>query len=258
MGARSVTVRIRAFCVVAPLALSALFTGVAEAGVGASAVPSFPPTVTVGVTGIEATIELRNTNTDGNAGDTNTVCNEGDTSRVPGGQRRHHRRPVVRRPGPDAACTSFDPGVFAISPTAVGAEATACVGTTLNVEVADAATGAVRFTPRATHVLLPGAGATCRIVFTFAVLKSPAVDADPADARHIQTFQVAENAQHNGSLPAFARGTSVRRDRRARAAVDRHDRVGPRAGRGPAHGHGDRRRARESRGRHGGLPPLRT
>jgi hypothetical protein len=207
MGARSITVRIRALCVVAPLALSALFTGVAQAGVGASAVPSFPPTVTVGVSGIEATIELRNTNTDGNADQTNTVCNEGDSSPCPAGNGGITVIPSCAAQGPDAACTGFDPGVFAVAPTAVGAEETACAGTTFDADVADAATGAVRFTPRATHVLLPGAGATCRIVFTFAVLKSPAVDADPAPG--VQTFQVAENAQHNGSLPAFARGTSV-------------------------------------------------
>ncbi len=208
MIGRTEMVRIRAFCVVAPLALIALFTGVAHAGVGASAVPSFPPSVTVGESGLEGTIELRNTNTDGNAGQTNTVCNAGDTSPCPAGTRGITLTPSCAAQGPDAACTAFDPGVFAVSPTAVGAADTACAGTVFDTEIADAATGEVRFTPRATHVLLPGSDAICRIVFTFAVLKSPVTDADAA-VPGVQTFQVAENAQHNGSLPAFARGTSV-------------------------------------------------
>ena len=82
------TVRIRAFCVVGPLTLLALLPGVAQAGVGASAVPSFPPVVTVGATGLEASIELRNTNTDAHAADINTGCNAGDASPCPTGARR--------------------------------------------------------------------------------------------------------------------------------------------------------------------------
>src|SRR5688572_31755030 len=112
------TVRIRAFCVVAPLTLAALLPGTAHAGVGASAVPSFPPVVTVGQTGLEASIELRNTNTDDNAADINTVCNAGDASPCPAGARGIVLIPSCAAQGPDAACTRFDPGVFTIAKTA--------------------------------------------------------------------------------------------------------------------------------------------
>jgi hypothetical protein len=201
-------VRIRAFCGLAALALIALLPGVAEAGVGASAVPSFPPVVTVGETGLEASIELRNTNTDDNAADINTVCNAGDASPCPTGARGIVLIPSCAAQGPDAACTQFDPGVFAVSRTATGATGTACGNTVFDVTTVDAASGAVRFTPRAAHVTLPGTGAACRIVFTFSVARAPSIDQDPGVAG-AQTVQVAENAQHNGSLPAFARGTSV-------------------------------------------------
>ncbi len=207
-GKRRTTVSIRAFCVVAPLCLIALLPGVAEAGVGASAVPSFPPVVTVGASGLEASIELRNTNTDDNAADINTVCNAGDPAPCPVGARGIVLTPSCAAQGPDAACTRFDPGVFAVSPTAAGAPGTACANTVFDVTVADAASGTVRFTPRAAHVTLPGSGAACRIVFTFSVAKAPTVDQNPGEPG-IQTVQVAENAQHNGALPAFARGTSV-------------------------------------------------
>ena len=62
-----------------------------DAGVGASAVPSFPPVVTVGASGLEASIELRNTNTDDNAADINTVCNAGDPIAVPDRRARDRR-----------------------------------------------------------------------------------------------------------------------------------------------------------------------
>jgi hypothetical protein len=200
--------RIRALCAVAPLALVALVPAAAHAGVGASAVPSFPPVVTVGAAGIPASIELRNTNTGANVADVNTVCNAGDPAPCPAGVRGIVLIPACAAQGPDAACTQAEPGVFAISPTATGAAGTACAGTIFDTVVADAATGLVRFTPRGPRVTLPGAGAACRIEFTFAVLKSPAFDQDPA-LDGVQTVQVAENAQHNGALPAFARGTSV-------------------------------------------------
>ena len=257
-GKRRTTVRIRAFCAVAPLCLVALLPGVAEAGVGASAVPSFPPVVTVGASGLEASIELRNTNTDDNAADINTVCNAGDPAPCPIGARGIVLTPSCAAQGPDAACTRFDPGVFAVSPTAAGAPGTACANTVFDVTVADAASGAVRFTPRAAHVTLPGSGAACRIVFTFSVAKAPTVDQNPGEPG-IQTVQVAENAQHNGALPAFARGTSVGVTVLRAHAADRDRRLRQGRGRRAAHRHRDGDRARQpGAGRDRRLPPLRT
>lgn len=195
-------------CVVAACCALSLLPAAASAGVGASAVPSFPPTVTVGDTGVPASIELSNANSGADSGGTNTVCNAGDPAPCPPGSRGIVLVPSCTDQGPDAACTGLDPGVFAISPTATGEAGTTCAGLVFDVAAADPASGAVRFTPRASHVILPGRDSVCRIAFTFAVLKSPASDYDGTRPGN-QTVQVAENAQHFNALPAFSRGSSL-------------------------------------------------
>jgi hypothetical protein len=182
---------------------------VAHAGVGASAVPSFPAEATVGNTGLPGSIELRNTNTDVNATHTNTVCNFGDPSPCPAGSPGITLIPACGQLGPFSACIAPDPGVFAISTVATGQAGTACAGMIFDVIVADAATGAVRFTPRGgEHVTLDGAGTVCRIQFTFSVLKTPTIDQN-AGVPGVQTVQVADNTQFSGFLTASARGSSI-------------------------------------------------
>ena len=46
-----------------PLLVAFVGSGVADAGLGAAATPTFPTTVTVGNTGLAASIQLRNDNT---------------------------------------------------------------------------------------------------------------------------------------------------------------------------------------------------
>ena len=207
---RPTIVRTRAVtAAVAVLALVLLLpAAIAHAGVGASAVPSFPPVVTVGQAGLPATIEVRNTNNDANLGDTNTVCNFGDGFPCPAGDQGISLIPSCAGLGAFSACATADPGVFRISDTAQGAAGTACAGVVFNVGLADPANGQVRFTPQGgAHVTLPGAGSVCRIDFTFGVLRAPVGDQNPS-APGVQTVQVTDNTQYAGTLTASARGTS--------------------------------------------------
>jgi len=192
---------------VAALACLTLAPAAAQAGVGASAVPTFPTEATVGNAGLPASVELRNTNTDIDATHANTVCNFGDPSPCPAGSPGITVIPACGQLGPFSACTAPDPGVFQISDTATGQAGTECAGMAFNVAVADPATGQVRFTPQGgAHVTLGGAGSVCRIAFTFTVLKTPTVDQNPVPG--IQTIQVADNTQFFGFLTASARGSS--------------------------------------------------
>jgi hypothetical protein len=176
--------------------------------VGASAVPSFPAAVTVGNTGVPASVELRNANNDADAGATNTVCNFGDAFPCPSGDPGITLIPACGQLGAFSACTGPEPGVFRISDTATGAAGTACAGMVFNVSLIDPATGQVRFTPQGgAHVTLAGAGAVCRIGFTFSVLRAPTADQNPT-LPGAQTVQVSDNTQYAGALTASSRGTT--------------------------------------------------
>jgi len=191
---------------VAGVACLALVPGVAQAGVGASAVPSFPTDVTVGNAGVAASIELRNTDSDANAG--NIVCNFGDGAPCPAGDPGITLIPSCSQLGAFSSCTGAERGVFRISDLATGETGSACAGMAFNVNLADPANGQVRFTPQGgAHVTLPASGAICRIGFTFTVLRAPTADQN-AQAAGIQTVQVTDNTQYSGALTASARGSS--------------------------------------------------
>ena len=193
----------------AALACVAVVPATAQAGVGASAVPTFPPDVTVGNTGVGGVIELRNTDSAPNEAQTNTVCNFGDGAPCPAGDPGITLIPACSKLGAFSACTGTEPGVFRISDLAAGQPGTACAGMVFNVSLIDPATGQVRFTPQGgAHVALPGAGSLCRIGFTFTVLRTPTADQNPS-ASGVQTVQVADNTQFSGGLTASARGSSV-------------------------------------------------
>ncbi|MEY2523762.1 MAG: hypothetical protein QOJ66_2327, partial [Ilumatobacteraceae bacterium] len=184
--------------------------GLAEAGLGAAATPTFPTTVTVGNTGLAASIQLRNDNTPPNT--SSTVCNVGDGLPCPAGELGITLIPSCGQLGLFSECTigGADPGVFKVSATAVGALGTECAGMPFAVTLIDPAFGRLRFAPQppGTHVQLLGPGSVCRIEFTFDVLKAPTVDQDPATPGS-QTVQVVENTQHDGgSITASGRGTS--------------------------------------------------
>ena len=134
-----------------------------------AAASDFPNAVTVGQTGVPASITVTNTSTPPNAVGNVTL---GTITLVP-------------------SCGTFaftcdpafaDPGVFSLSPTATGEAGTVCAGTTFTITVIDPALGKVQLIPNNPVVLGPpgGATATCGITFTFSVNRRPNIDAMPA------------------------------------------------------------------------------
>ena len=187
-----------------------------------------------------ASIELRNTNADANAAESNTVCNFGDPGPCPAGDPGITLIPACNKLGAFSSCTGAEPGVIRVADTATGEAGSACAGMVFNVALADPANGQVRFTPQnGAHVTLVGSGAVCRIGFTFSVLRVPTTDQNPA-AEGIQTVQVTDNTQFSGFLTASARGSSVglRVERATPGDRDRRFAAGRR--RRPGHRHGGR------------------
>jgi len=102
--------------------------GPAAASVSVAAASDFPNAVTVGQTGVPASITVTNTSTPPNAVGNVTL---GTITLVP-------------------SCGTFaftcdpafaDPGVFSLSPTATGEAGTGCAGTTFTITVIDPALG---------------------------------------------------------------------------------------------------------------------
>jgi hypothetical protein len=158
----------------------ALVPAVAQAGQGGSATPTFPTDLTVGQTGLPASLVLKNESTFPQNVGTSTICNFGDGGQFCGSDRGITLIPSCARFDSSLrTCDAPDPGVFRLSPTAVGAAGSGCQGQMFDVTEVDAALGLVRFTPQGgAHVTL-ASGATCQIDFTVAILKLPATDADP-------------------------------------------------------------------------------
>ena len=198
------------------LGLLALAPSIAQAGVIASAGPTFPSAVTVGQTGLGASITLENRNTNPNSGDTNTVCNPGEASPPCASPERGIVLTPTCKQVASGQCTAAgaDPGVFVLSATGVGRAGTSCPGMVFNIATIDPVFGTARFTPQpvGAHVTLPGFGSSCVIDFTFDVLKSPTGDQNPSVPGN-QTAQATEHTQFAGpfgpgALSNFARGTS--------------------------------------------------
>jgi hypothetical protein len=198
------------------LVVMALVPAAARAGAVASAGTTFPTTVTVGQTGVAASLTLENRNTSPNVNDVNSVCNAGELSPPCASPENGIVLTPACKQIASGQCTAAgaDPGVFAVSATGSGRIGTNCTGMTFNTSIIDPVFGTVRFTPQpaGAHVTLPGFGAQCVIDFTFNVVKSPTGDQDPATAG-TQTAQATEHTQFvgtfgPGALNNFARGTS--------------------------------------------------
>ncbi len=185
--------------------------GIADAGLGAGATPTFPAVVTVGDKGVPATIQMENDNTTPNT--SATLCNFGDPLPCPVGDPGITLIPSCGQLGVFSVCApaGADPGVFLVSATGVGRAGSACAGTTFAITLIDPVFGQLRFTPEpaAAHVVLPTVGSICAVDFTFDVLRSPTVDQNPSVAG-VQTVQVVDfTEQDGGSVTASARGTSI-------------------------------------------------
>ncbi len=205
----------RCLVAIAMVSLSAVLTwsGVVEAGMGASAAPTFPTAVVAGATGVPASIKLQNDNTPPES--SSTICNFGDPLPCPLADPGITLIPSCGRLFTFSACdpAGADPGVFQVSPTALGRAGTACAGMAFNVTLIDPVFGQLRFTPESNaHVVLPAPGSVCIIDFTFDVLKVATVDQNPSLPGQ-QTVQVVDNTQRdslpNNPLTASGRGTST-------------------------------------------------
>ena len=190
-----------------------IWSGTANAGYGAAAAPTFPSAAVVGETGLAASIQLRNNNSNPDTAAVNTVCNFGDPLPCPVGDPGITLIPSCGHLSTFSACNpdGADPGVFKVSSTGVGALGSAYAGTGLRlITLIDPVFGQLRFTPQAgEHVYLFGLGSMCQVDFTFDVLKMATVDLDPTTPGQ-QTVQVVDNTQYVGQTPntASGRGTS--------------------------------------------------
>jgi hypothetical protein len=156
----------------------------AWAAVELSVTPSLPSNVTVGQTGLAASIQVTNASTATQSTGNVTLT---ELNLVPACGAT---TPTVGTG--DCPTADADPGVFTVPspPTGTGEAGTACAGTTFTISGVDSSTGQVTFTPIGGSVVLtpPGtADATCRIDFTINVSGEPTHDAGTAGTNSVQT-----------------------------------------------------------------------
>jgi len=189
------------------LALLALTPAFSQAAVAGSMSISLPPAVTVGQGGVPASLTLINLNSGGEG--TNTVCDAGAGGLCSGDPG------IVLAASCGALdanrCEAADAGVFGFSAAGTGRAGTSCAGMTFTIDAADPFFGSVRFMPAGgQQVTLAQGGPQCAIDFAVNVLRSPSVDADPAQDG-VQTAQAAEHTQRSELLvsPAKVRAAST-------------------------------------------------
>jgi len=191
--------------VVAVLAVGGVLVGGAStalAGVGLLVVPTFSGALTVGALGQPASFHIRYEPTDGDTGKQFTLAT---VTLVPSCGSLN-----VISPG-NCPAGSYDPGVFQLSTTAIGAAGTECAGIPFTVTVSDAAQGKYTFVPASAVILGAATGFVCDINFTYDVLKTPTKDAEP-NTPGTETLQIA---YANGttisvpSIPGNGTGTAI-------------------------------------------------
>ena len=158
-----------------------------DQGVGLGIVPVFPNAVTVGDQNVPASLVITNLSQNVGPVTLGTITLD----------------PSCADPTAFTPCQVPELGVFDLSDTAVGTGG-ACLGVTFIVVGPDAS-GQYVFVPSEPVVLQPpnaGDTDTCRIGFTFDVLRVPSIDADPPTPG-VQTRQFATVT---GSAPAFVAG----------------------------------------------------
>ena len=197
--------------ILAMATLPFLAVPLARATVAFSVRTDFPTPVTVGQTGVPATMTIVNASDGVQASGTVTV---GQIALVPSCGNL------------DPNCTgNGDPGTFAVSGSAAGSAAVtdACTGKTFTVVVVNTATGQVQFQPTGGPVVLEAPSAanaldTCTIDFTLDVRKSPNNDVSASGG--IQTHQVSlAEGTHQGGTFGVGTGTGVTTVRRGMASM---------------------------------------
>ncbi len=159
--------------------------GVCVVGVGwgrFGVVPNLPSPLTVGQSGVPATLTITNQSNGPEAGLNVTLTS---ITLVPS----CGTQAIV---GADCPPAAVDPGVIVPGTTGVGQAGTACAGDTFVISLVDASQGKYAFTPATPVVLGPPASATstCIINFTVTAVKAPTKDAAPATPG-LQTTQIA-------------------------------------------------------------------
>ncbi len=221
MLAKSLAVSRRALIVMSALMGCSMFiasTDVANAGIGASSTPSFPSVVQVGQAGYGAFILVTNQNSvdppgsgtpRDDTGQPNIVCNASTV--VPcSGEPGITLTPSCGLLAAGAVCAvaGSDPRVLKVSSTGKGSADSSCPDMLFNIEEISATTGQLRFTPiGGQSVVLPSLGKSCKITFTFDVLKMPTIDQN-ANAAGVQTIQLTDNTQYSGFITGQGRGTT--------------------------------------------------
>ena len=175
------------FVVAVPSAFAAVSVGIA---------PKFPSVVSIGQTGVSASLQISNSST---APDNNVTVNS--IVLVPACGT------TILSGNGDCPSGSADPGVFTVASTGAGQAGTACAGDTFAISVIDASTGEVQLSPSSTVVLTPsGAGAVCDINLSFAANQAPA---HPSSMPNANVYQVEVAATATATSPATGSTTTT-------------------------------------------------
>jgi len=151
---------------------------------------TFPATVTLGASNLSGSLLFINTSTAPNNTGNLTVS---DIKLTAG---------CGNSPAP---CGSPDPGMFSYR-TVIGRAGTAFAGLTFTVSLVDPTTGEVQLVPNSPTLLGPpgSLSATGAIDFTFNVVRSPTLDADPASPG-VQTYHLARATGTKDGLSVTAK-----------------------------------------------------
>ncbi|GAC1338488.1 MAG: hypothetical protein NVSMB29_04350 [Candidatus Dormibacteria bacterium] len=172
-----------------------LNTLTASADINLTVTPTFPTHVTVGHTGLPASLYIAN---ESSIPDNNSNVLVSPIYLVPSCGS------TVNAGFGDCPLADADAGVFQLSPTATGEAGTACAGMTFTITVNNAATGQVKFTPTPSGTVVltrtGTANSVCRIRFTFDVLREPTKAAQPSAPDSVTTASIGYAAGADGSL----------------------------------------------------------
>ncbi len=164
---------------------------------------TIPTEVTVGQTGVPASLTLTNGNSTPHEGDDQIICNLGDAAADCSGEPGIVFTPACSDLNMNLNCTNpgQEPGVFTVT-SADGRDGTACAGVVFDITEAEEPFGSVRLTPAGNaHVVLEEAGASCIIDLLLTVEKMPEVDALPdpgTQTRPAGRFDVNHNPGGSG------------------------------------------------------------
>ncbi len=183
--------------------LLGLAPALAQGAIAGTTTVVFPSEVTVGQTGVPATITITNANSGGDTNTANTICATGDPGFC-GGAGITLQPACSGLSGQDCFPGNEEPGVFASAPTASGRTGSACQDVSFAVST-DPVTGKLSLTQDETITLLES-GFSCTIDLELSVVGGPGDDSN--EQVGVQTEQIAKSTQLSGSQTAGSIGNS--------------------------------------------------